>query len=87
MKFAKFLREPYLKNTSGRLFLSRSFDILFISMCNIMKVSLLAAVHLFLLKLFSIDLLIFFGMFLIVREMIFRLMIFNTLSHYCYLSS
>ena len=51
-----------------------------------MKVSLLATVHLFLLKLYSIDLLIFFGMFLIVREIIFRLTIFNTLSHYCYLS-
>ena len=85
MKFAKFLREPYLQNTSGRLLLQQVF--LFISMCNIMKVSLHATVHLFLLKLFSIDLLIFFGMFLIVREIIFRLMIFNTLSHYCYLSS
>ena len=68
-------------------FCSRSFDVLFTGMCNIWKVSLLVTVHLILLKLFPIDLLIFFGMFLIVCEMIFRLMIFNTLSHYCYLSS
>ena len=51
------------------------------------KVSLLVAVHPFLFDLFSIDLLIFFGMFLVMREMIFCLMIFNTLSYYCYLSS
>ena len=56
---------------------------LLIGMHNIWKVSLLVTVHLILLKLFSVDLLIFFGMFLIVREMIFRLMVFNTLSHYC----
>ena len=49
-------------------------------MCNIWKVLLLVTVHLILLKLFSIDLLIFFGMFLILREMIFRFMIFNTLT-------
>ena len=65
---------------------SRLFDILFRGIGNIWKVSLLVTVYPFLLKLFSIGLLIFFGMFLIVREMIFRLMIFNTLSHYCYLS-
>ena len=56
---------------------------LLIGMHNIWKVPLLVTVHLILLILFSVDLLIFFGMFLIVREVIFRLMVFNTLSHYC----
>ena len=60
---------------------------LLIGMHNIWKVSLLVTVHLILLKLFSVDLLIFLGMFLIKHEIIFCLIIFNTLSHYCYLSS
>ena len=77
----------FYRTLSDDCFCSRSFDVLFTGMCNIWKVLLLVTVHLILLKLFPIDLLIFFGMFLIVREMIFRLMIFNTLSHYCYLSS
>ena len=42
---------------------------------------ILVTVHPFLLKLFSIDLLIYFSMFLIMREMIFRLMILNTLTY------
>ena len=44
-------------------------------MCNIWKVLLLITLQTFLLRLFSKELLIFFGMFLIVGEMIFRLMI------------
>ena len=87
VKFTKFLRGSFYRTPPGDCFCSTSFNILFIGMCNICKVSLLITVHTFLLKLFSKEHLIFFGMFLTVREMIFRLMIFNTLSHYCYLSS
>ena len=68
-------------------FCRRFSDILFVGMWNIWKVSLLVTVHSFLLELFSTDLLIFFGMFLVMCQMIFCLMIFNTLSYYCYLSS
>ena len=85
--FANILKEPFYRTPPDACFCSSSFDISFIGIWNIWKVSLLVTVHPFLLKLFPIDLLIFFGIFLIVREMIFRLMIFNTLIHYCYLSS
>ena len=68
-------------------FCCRFFDILFVGMWNIRKMSLPVTVHPFLLEFFTIDLLICYGMFLIMREMIFSLMIFNTPSHYCYLSS
>ena len=83
MNFAEFLREHFLQNNSGRLVLQKVFWY-FIGMWKVWKMSLLVTVHPFLHKLFSIDLLIFFSMFLTMREIIFCLMIFNTLS---YLSS
>ena len=73
-----FKRSFFYKTPPDDCFWSGSSYILFIGMRNIWKVSLLVTKHPFLLKLFSIDLIIFFGMFLIVLEMIFRLIIFKS---------
>ena len=82
-----FKRIFFYRTPPDDCFCYRFFDILFVGMWNIRKVSLPVTVHPFLLEFFTIDLLICYGMFLIMREMIFRLMIFNTPGHYCYLSS
>ena len=58
-----FKRMFFYRTPPDDFFCSRSFDILLIGMWSIWKVSLLDTVHPFLLKLFSIDLLIFLACF------------------------